>query len=752
MQGRTDAREEDATSDMAGGGRRATRASTARMAIRGRWAFARHWELWLALALASFLRLWHIELTQFLSDQAVLVGLARVSVLHAWLPVTSNGSSVGAYNSPLIEFLMMPFLLVSKDPLPAVISIALWNVLGVAVSYVFTLRFFGRRTAAIAALLFATSGVAINYSRFIWQPNYWAPVIAVWALSLYACVILGRRGWFVVNVAALALAALLHPVAAILAPVTILALLLAPRCPGKGGYALSALVLLVLLLPSILFEVLSHGADLRVYTRTFLNGQGRFGLSVLRSLYSLFGTPGNDALGPGSPRLTFALASGVLNVVAALLFVVGYVVITIAVVRPAVAIRRQGERRQGRWQSLGAYARGVWRGLRADAGWRGMLLLWLWVTLPPLSMLHYSLAAPPVVHYLLVMLPGAFVVAAIGAGWLLDRAARFAQQAVRPREYRAGRVMWAALLAALVLLISGQAVVSAFDPASLAAGTFEAYQFYGYPLAEVQAADARIGALQRQQGAAGIFVVEPAEARYAIALEYALVGEHPDRAGFAANCLVLPAAASGPALAVVTAPDTPAGALLATLPNSTLVSRIALAGGAPWPVYRITGQLPPLADEHAVAAATFINAAGEGLRLDAVAQPAPGLLRLRWDVLGYTLANAAQPALRISAQPASLAAPSAPASAGTTDCQPTRLQAGETLFTWVQLPTAANSASMVAISVRAGTIGADLLTLGPLRLLADRPAGTPLAPLVPSVAASAQPGRVSGATYVVPLP
>ena len=394
-----------------------------------------------------------------------------------------------------------------------------------------------------------------------------------------------------------------------------------------------------------------------------------------------------------------------------------------------------------------------------------MLLLWLWMTLPPLSMLHYATTTPPALHYLLVMLPGAFVVAALGVGWLLDRVARLASQEFEPeprdRHQLLGRAGWLALVAALALLMGGQTLESAFYAGSLAAGRFEAYHFYGYPLAEMQVADTQLGVLQRQQGAGAIFVVRPAAARFAVGVEYLLVGEHVDRTGLDPTCLVLPAPTAGPALEAVTAPDTSAGALLASLPNSQRVAQIALAGGAPWPVYRVAGQTPALSDEHAVAPVTFANAAGEGLRLAAVAQPAPGLLRLRWEVLGYSPTSADQPELSVAAEPpgANVTLASGLPLANATLCQPTRLRAGETLFTWVQLPPSTSSststvgASATAITVADGAIAFDLPSFGPLRLLADRPTGAPLATLKPSApAAPAAPrGQVSGSAFIVPL-
>ena len=112
--------------------------------------------------------------------------LAREAVLRGALPLTGILSSIGTLNPPLSVGVLLPTALFTKDPLPAVVLLALWNVLGVALLYIFTLRYFGRMQATVAALLFATCGAAVNYSRFLWQQNYLPPLLVLWAWTLYA--------------------------------------------------------------------------------------------------------------------------------------------------------------------------------------------------------------------------------------------------------------------------------------------------------------------------------------------------------------------------------------------------------------------------------------------------------------------------------------------------------------------------------------------------------------------------------------
>ncbi|MGH2517166.1 MAG: ArnT family glycosyltransferase, partial [Ktedonobacterales bacterium] len=200
-------------------------------ALPSRWLWLRYWEFWFALALGAFLRLWQLGTSQFLDDQAILMSMARSSVVQHAIPITGIPSSIHALNPPLSVYLLMPFALFGKDPFPAIVALALWNVAGVALCYIFAWRYFGRRVAAIGTLLFATSGAAVDFSRFLWQQNYMPPLLILWALATFAGALRGTRGWFFASATLLALATLLHPTALLLAPVLLAAFALAPRKP-----------------------------------------------------------------------------------------------------------------------------------------------------------------------------------------------------------------------------------------------------------------------------------------------------------------------------------------------------------------------------------------------------------------------------------------------------------------------------------------------------------------------------------------
>ena len=728
MSGASQTTREPTPPAMASGDQQRDAATSGKTSRRARWLWLRHWELWLAVALAAALRLWHIELTQFLDDQTGLMRLAREAFSQRALPVTGIISSIGTLNPPLSVYVLEPFAAFTADPMPAVIVLALWNVLGVALCYVFTLRYFGRRVAGVAALLFATCPTAINYSRFLWQQNYLPPIIILWAFAVYAGCARGRRGWLVPAVVLLLVAVELHPTAIIFLPITALAIFLAPTPPSRREWTLAGVICAVILLPSALFELTSRGFDLRRLYHV-LRSQGHINFDILRNLKGVLDGPGPDTLSSSAFVKTFGDVAPWLTVAGLALFTAGYLVLSVRVLTPlrehfvpATAGQRPRER-------LTAQARAYWRALRADALWRERLILWLWVTIPLTSMFRHSVLLT--VHYLIVLFPAIFIVMAIGAEWLLagEWLAALGRRiaGIRARQ-TAGRPLVAAIrgltLALLLVLVAGQGIRWALYPASLAAGHFSAYQFYGFPLNEMESARSRLSALERTTNISQTFVLTPDEPRYRIPAEYIFVDDYSNRTAMSPECLVLPAPSTSGALVMTTVTHTPASDLLDALPNAQVARTIPMTGGDPFTVYRLAGS-PTLPPDTAVAnQVSFTDSAGNGLRLEGESY-ANGLLRLRWQVVGYPASETRRPVIQLDAE----APGGSPASIAQTACAPTRLSAGETFYTWLDMTVGGKQSAptgQVVLALSGGLASPNIASLGPLRLLAADDQPTPL--------------------------
>jgi hypothetical protein len=340
-------------------------------------------------------------------------------------------------------------------------------------------------------------------------------------------------------------------------------------------------------------------------------------------------------------------------------------------------------------------------------------------------------------------------------GFAFQAAFRAAEKWV-PRAAVARQVAPAVILTALTVLVLAQAFQSALYPAALASGSYNAFVSAssdlgrGYPLAELKQLDTALGALQAEQHARTIFVSLPTYYLYHDPIEYMTVAEHSDRVGSAASCLVLPAPDEGPALVVATQPAGPANSLLSSLPELKQVANLAMAGSDPVAVYQIEGKLPPLIGEQALTPITFADAAGNGLRLDAMAIQPDGQIRLRWTVLGSATTSQGVPWYHIVPS-VRLANGSATATAlPATDCQPTRWHAGETVFTWISGKGAATAQTLLLrVSGGAQTNGYTLRSAGPFQLLAGQTDSAPFKPLLPSSGAAGTVG--ADGSVAIPL-
>ena len=721
-----------------------------------RFAWARHPEFWIILLVAALLRLWSLDHSQWLDDQAQLLTLARDAWLRGALPITGIRSSIGTLNPPLSVYILIPFFLLTKSPLPALIALALWNIFGVALCYLFGLRYFNRWVAFVTALVFACCGAAVNYSRFIWQQNYLPPLLLLWAFTLYAGVVRGRRPWLALHLLLLAMIIALHPTGLTLLAVTVVALLIAPRWPTRRDALVGVGLVVLLLLPTILWELLSGFSDMGLL-RAFTGQPSVINGDVFLAFNHLLGAPALPNPGRNVPypavldTALYARVAGLnalLQVVVSLLYIGCYLVLTALTFAPLRRVRLSAT--EAGWRRVWGWLLALRRALQADARWRSYALLWVWLTIPPLTMLRHGKTVQP--HYLFILYPALFLSVGVAADAVIREGPRQLARLspllrVRlPRIHapNARRVITGAALALVLLVALAQGAQTALFIAALNNNQVNARGF-GYPLNQLLVADGALTTIQRQRHARATIVSMPS--RYtASALTSTLIREESDRSGVGGDCLVLPAPASTPALVVSTEANTPQARLLAMLPNADRVREYTMPGNEPFIIYSISRSTPLLPDERRIPPATWQSGDGVALQLIAESRPAAGVIRLRWNVSqGRSLhapdtgASATTPQFEIRVgRPATANTPLAQAT-----CQPTRVQPGDTIFTWVTTAWSPNGTDYtknapplpqtpLALTVRYGRQGIWQGSAGPLRVLAGAPGGTPLTPMTTS--------------------
>lgn len=183
--------------------------------------YAAHWGLLLVLLLAAYLRLNHLEWTEFKLDEAHLSQLAYDMARYGQIPLTGIGSSVGVVNPPLAAWLLAIPYAVSASPIVATGFIAALNVLAVLACYGLARKVFKSDSAAlIATLLFAVSPWAVIHSRKVWAQDLLPPFVVLWAWFGYRAFIEGKRWSLIGHGLMLAAAIQLHYSAVYLIPVS----------------------------------------------------------------------------------------------------------------------------------------------------------------------------------------------------------------------------------------------------------------------------------------------------------------------------------------------------------------------------------------------------------------------------------------------------------------------------------------------------------------------------------------------------
>src|SRR5438874_720721 len=244
--------------------RQATKArETARFKIQNMLSsWLRAWEIYPIILIASFLRLYRLDTTAFSYDQSMLFRMAYDAVHYGLIPATSNGSAILTLHHPLTVYLLILPALFSANPLWAAVMTALFNIVAVLLTYIFTRRYFGRLAATIAALLYATAQTTVIFSRFIWQPTLLSPFTILFLFALFWGVVERRKGWLFPALVLLGVMYQLHELTLLLAVPLVVAILLAPRTIRLRDLVLALVFLLLIFAPYLVWEVNTKFADI----------------------------------------------------------------------------------------------------------------------------------------------------------------------------------------------------------------------------------------------------------------------------------------------------------------------------------------------------------------------------------------------------------------------------------------------------------------------------------------------------------
>ena len=134
---------------------------------------------------ASLFRVTNLDLIEFKADEAINLFLASRPFFGYNFPPGGTASSVGILNPPLFNYILFPFILLSRDPRVISLSIGLINSLTIGLFYLLVRRYYNSLTAFSASLLFAFSPWAILFSRKIWSQDILLPFFILTLYSLH---------------------------------------------------------------------------------------------------------------------------------------------------------------------------------------------------------------------------------------------------------------------------------------------------------------------------------------------------------------------------------------------------------------------------------------------------------------------------------------------------------------------------------------------------------------------------------------
>lgn len=536
------------------------------------------WEIYPVLLLAVFLRFYHLSLTEFDTDQAVLWNTARVTLTHGLIPTASNLSSIGTPHFPLTIYILMVVGIFTDNPLAGAFVTALFNVLAVLFTYLFTRRYFGRLAGFVAAALTATAVTTILYSRFIWQPNLVALLIVLYMLALFRGAVERRSGWFLPALLLLALSFQLSESSAYLAPALLLALLWGYRTVGwrdlVGGVAICALIFA----PYMVLEASRGFADLPL----FLGSNGHTSLDSLALKDYLhfvvaYSTP------PTDPQMLLTRLFPLLHLhrwtmLALLLASLGLLLLGLFWER--VQLMARGAFAQSVDLLTGAgtgFWRQLWRNWRtffAVPQRRALLLLATWQLLPLALLLRHTISLQ--VHYLLILVPGPFIL----IGLLVSQLTSWS--AALPAWGKMLRPVVPVLATVLILAQTVVGVAWVLDTTSNNQPNTTNFNTLQDLRTAVQTAD--------QLALAHHFkhVYIDTDARTVDALNYLarqMQTAHTLLNSNSSHCLLLPGSAQGPAVMLLGPGEPLDQVLLTRFASATLVSKPPRLGGAPFSIY-----------------------------------------------------------------------------------------------------------------------------------------------------------------------
>jgi 4-amino-4-deoxy-L-arabinose transferase-like glycosyltransferase len=692
---------------------------------------ARTWELYPLLLLVIVFHFYNLNLALYHDDQTTYFQAAYEAVRYGYWPITGTSASVGSFLTPGPLYLFMIPAAISSNPLGGEILVALLNSLAIVITYFFVRRYYGRPAGIIASFLYASSVVAWSYSRDIWGPDLVSFFVILYVFVIFRGIVDRRKGWFFWALVLLGVIYEVHETALIVGACLLPALLFGWKRIRVREIVGAIAANVVIQAPFLFWEIHNHFADIKAIFSGPAVGEvyNRFGfdIEVLR-MYRLFFSPliyvpyhnqfvinTDDHLIPSSANtvLSSSLLQNSLKA-ESLLTTVVFVVAVFLLLYLTIGISSQKWQQSFRGVRFSAGLKQWWLELSASPQRQGLIILLIWQFVPLLYLLHHRM--PLWEHYILGLLPGPFILVALGLVKASER--------VQELQFIKKQGLLYAIYGLAAILILAQCVGLTGTFVDQSTGRIQTNRIYAgwqvTSLSEMQHVLQQANALAERYHVDRIYSMDNDTLN--LSLKYlATLSKTPLAVYNSQQCMLLPGSSSGPAIYVLVDGAQYMSSLLNTYTNATLLEQINRVNypTEPYQIYLVSARPAPVLPGE--------NFTGGVQALSSNVQVfqnylGPSLVS-RWQLLGahttqpYTTYN-----LNVTAQ----------AVHSDVSCSYTANWTGDQMFVFSLMPKNTSIPSQVSLQASVNTTLPHLLHVGPLILHVLDSVNTPLNELVTS--------------------
>ena len=215
------------------------------------------------ILIALFLRLYNLQYMEFKGDEAFNSIKALNFVNEGEIPLFSSIGTTGVHEPPVFIYILAIPYFFSKNPVAAAGFIAILNVFGILLCYMFVKKFYSKRAAIIASAFYAVSPWQILFSRKIWAQDLLAFFAIAFLYFIFNAIYEKKKSHLIYALATLGALIQIHLSALYFFPVAAIALAAHYKTINKKYLSIGIIFFLLTFSPYFIFQIKNNFVDVR---------------------------------------------------------------------------------------------------------------------------------------------------------------------------------------------------------------------------------------------------------------------------------------------------------------------------------------------------------------------------------------------------------------------------------------------------------------------------------------------------------